>query len=133
MTTFPATARAAKQAFSMAGLTASDIDVAEVDDFVLGIELIRYKDLGFAERFGRYKLVDADVTTIGGGLPVDASGRLKAKGPPPGTAGVTQCVEPFVQLCGGPVNQVEGTRIALAHNIGGSTAVSAVTVLEGAR
>jgi len=29
------------------------------------------------------------------------------------------------------VNQVDGARIALAHNIGGPTAVSAVTILEG--
>lgn len=29
------------------------------------------------------------------------------------------------------INQVDGARIALAHNIGGATAVSAVTILEG--
>ena len=51
MTTFPATVRAAKQAFAMAGLTPADIDVAEVHDFFTGIELISYEDLGFADRF----------------------------------------------------------------------------------
>ena len=35
------------------------------------------------------------------------------------------------QLRGEAVNQVDGARIALAHNIGGPTAVSAVTILEG--
>ena len=63
MTTFTATVRAAKQAFSMAGMTPSDVDVAEVHDFFTGIELISYEDLGFAERFGAYKLVEAEVTS----------------------------------------------------------------------
>ena len=30
----------------------SHVDVAEVHDFLTGIELISYEDLGFAERFG---------------------------------------------------------------------------------
>jgi acetyl-CoA C-acetyltransferase len=131
MTTLPATVRAAKQAFSMAGLTPSDVDVAEVHDFFTGIELISYEDLGFAERFGAHKLVEAEVTTIGGGLPVNPSGGLKAKGHPPGATGVAQCVELFAQLRGEAANQVDGARIGLAHNIGGPTAVSAVTILEG--
>ena len=56
MTTFPATTRAAKQAFAMADMTPADVDVAEVHDFFTGIELISYEDLGFAERFGGYQL-----------------------------------------------------------------------------
>jgi acetyl-CoA C-acetyltransferase len=131
MTTFPATTRAAKQAFAMAGMTPADVDVAEVHDFFTGIELISYEDLGFAERFGGYKLVEAEVTSVGGALPVNPSGGLKAKGHPPGATGVAQCVELFAQLRGEAANQVDGARVALAHNIGGPTAVSAVTILEG--
>jgi acetyl-CoA C-acetyltransferase len=71
------------------------------------------------------------VTSVGGALPVNPSGGLKAKGHPPGATGVAQCVELFQQLRGEAVNQVDGARIALAHNIGGPTAVSAVTILEG--
>lgn len=70
----------------------------EVHDFFTGIELISYEDLGFVDRFGGHKLVEAEVTTVGGAL---------------------------------PVNQVDGARVGLAHNIGGPTAVSAVTILEG--
>jgi acetyl-CoA C-acetyltransferase len=131
LTTFPATVRAAKQAFGMAGLTPSDVDVAEVHDVFTGIELISYEDLGFAERFGAYKLVETDSTGVGGSLPVNPSGGLKAKGHPPGATGVAQCVELFEQLRGDASNQVDGARIGLAHNIGGPTAVSAVTILEG--
>ncbi|MEU1993609.1 beta-ketoacyl synthase N-terminal-like domain-containing protein [Nocardia gamkensis] len=133
MTTFPATVRAARAAFAMAGLAPADIDVAEVHDFFTGIELISYEDLGFAERFEAHKLVEAAATTVGGVLPVNPSGGLKTKGHPPGATGVAQCVELFEQLRGTAVNQVDGARIGLAHNLGGPTAVSAVTILEGPR
>ncbi|MEV5835126.1 beta-ketoacyl synthase N-terminal-like domain-containing protein [Nocardia sp. NPDC052112] len=131
MTTFPATVRAARAAFAMAGLTPADVDVAEVHDFFTGIELISYEDLGFAERFGAAKLIESGVTEVGGTLPVNPSGGLKAKGHPPGATGVAQCVELFEQLRGTAVNQVDGARIGLAHNLGGPTAVSAVTILQG--
>jgi acetyl-CoA C-acetyltransferase len=131
MTTFPATLRAAKQAFAMAGLTPSDIDVAEVHDYFTGVEMISYEDLGFAERFEAHKLLEAEVTSVGGALPVNPSGGLKSKGHPPGATGVAQCVELFEQLRGTAVNQVDGARIGLAHNIGGPTAVAAVTIVEG--
>ena len=62
---------------------------------------------------------------------VNPSGGLKPKAHPPEATGVAQCVELFQQLRGEAVNQVDGARIALAHNIGGPTAVSAVTILEG--
>ncbi|MHA4851885.1 thiolase C-terminal domain-containing protein [Rhodococcus sp. MSC1_016] len=131
MTSFPSTVRAAKQAFAMAGLSPSDVDVAEVHDFFTGIELISYEDLGFADRFEGFKLLEAGVTSVGGSLPVNASGGLIAKGHPPGATGVAQCVELFEQLRGSSINQVDGARIGLAHTVGGPTAVSAVTILEG--
>ncbi|AHH18991.1 putative 3-ketoacyl-CoA thiolase [Nocardia nova SH22a] len=133
MTTFPATVRAAKRAFAMAGLTPADVDVAEVHDFFTGVELISYEDLGFADRFEACKLLDTQATSVGGALPVNPSGGLKSKGHPPGATGVAQCVELFEQLRGTAVNQVDGARIGLAHNLGGPTAVSAVTLLEGPR
>jgi acetyl-CoA C-acetyltransferase len=90
-------------------MTFADVGVAQIHDFFTDLELISYEHLGFVERFGGHKLVEAEVTTIGGGLPVNPNGGLKAKGHPP----------------------VDGARIGLAHNIGGPTAVSAVTILEG--
>jgi acetyl-CoA C-acetyltransferase len=76
-------------------------------------------------------LLEAEVTSVGGALPVNPSGGLKSKGHPPGATGVAQCVELFEQLRGTAVNQVDGARIGLAHNIGGPTAVAAVTIVEG--
>ena len=133
MTSFPPTVRAAKQAYAMAGLGPEDIDVAEVHDCFSGVELINYEDLGFCEKFGAAKLIESGEVKIGGRLPVNPSGGLKAKGHPPGATGVAQCVELFEQLRGEAANQVDGPKVALAHNIGGPTAASAVTILGSDR
>jgi acetyl-CoA C-acetyltransferase len=130
MTSFPATVKAARAAYAMAGIGPEDIDLAEVHDCFSAVELISYEDLGFTERFGAAAYVASGATTVGGARPVNASGGLKAKGHPPGATGVAQCVELFEQLRGHASNQVDGATTALAHNIGGPTAVSAVTVLS---
>lgn len=133
LTTFPATVKAAKAAYAMAGIGPDEIDLAEVHDCFSAVELISYEDLGFTERFGAAAYVESGATTVGGARPVNASGGLKAKGHPPGATGVAQCVELFEQLRGEASNQVNGATTALAHNIGGPTAVSAVTVLSSAK
>jgi len=130
MTTFPPTVKAAKKAYQMAGIGPGDIDVAEVHDCFTAIEMISYEDLGFCDRFEAYKLLEAGETSVGGRIPVNPSGGLKAKGHPPGATGVAQCVELFEQLRGTASNQVDGAQWALAHNVGGPTAVSAVTILS---
>jgi acetyl-CoA C-acetyltransferase len=131
MTTFPASVRAAKRAYAMAGIGPRDIHVAEVHDCFTGVELMNYEDLGFCERGAAKKLIETGETELGGRLPVNPSGGLKAKGHPPGATGVAQCVELYEQLRGEAVNQVAAARWGLAHNVGGPTAVSAVTILEG--
>jgi acetyl-CoA C-acetyltransferase len=130
MTTFPPTVRAAKTAMSMAGISPQEIDVAEVHDCFTGVELISYEDLGFVDRFGAHKLIESGEVYVGGSIPINPSGGLKAKGHPPGATGVAQCYELFNQLRGEAENQVDGARIGLAHNIGGPTAVAAVTILS---
>ncbi len=133
MTTFPPTVKAAKAAYAMAGIGPEDIDVAEVHDCFSGVELIDYEDLGFFERGGAVKAIEDGETTLEGRIPVNPSGGLKAKGHPPGATGVAQNVELFEQLRGEAANQVDGARWGLAQNIGGPTAVAAVTILEGPR
>jgi acetyl-CoA C-acetyltransferase len=131
MTTFPATVKAAKAAYAMAGITPEQVQVAEVHDCFTTVELISYEDLGFAPRFGAAELIASGGTTMTGRLPVNPSGGLKAKGHPPGATGVAQCVEIVEQLRGEAANQVAAEpRLGIAHNIGGPTAVSAVTVLS---
>ncbi|HEX6657830.1 MAG TPA: hypothetical protein VF065_07100, partial [Ilumatobacter sp.] len=130
MTTFPPTVKAAKQAYAMARIEPSDVDVAEVHDCFTAVELIDYEDLGFCEKWGAAKLIESGETYVGGRIPVNPSGGLKAKGHPPGATGIAQCYEIFEQLHGESTNQVDGARIGLAHNVGGPTAVSAITILS---
>lgn len=131
MTSFPATVRAAKQAYAMAGIQPPDIDVAEVHDCFSGVELIDYEDLGFCGRGEAATMIDKGETSLDGRLPVNPSGGLKSKGHPPGATGVAQCVELYEQLRQEAANQIDAAHWGLAHNIGGPTAVSAVTILEG--
>jgi acetyl-CoA C-acetyltransferase len=133
LTTFPATTRAARQAFRMAGVSPNDIDVAELHDCFSGVEMMTYEDLGFCDRGEAAHLLEKQETSLGGRLPVNPSGGLKSKGHPPGATGLAQCTELFEQLRGEARNQVEGARWGLAHNLGGPTAVSAITILEGIR
>ena len=131
MTTFPATVKAAKAAYSMAGITPDQVQVAEVHDCFSAVEMISYEDLGFVPRFGAAKALEAGETTMTGRIPVNTSGGLKAKGHPPGATGIAQCVEIVEQLRGEAANQLASApRIGIAHNIGGPTAVSAVAVLS---
>lgn len=129
LTRFPAAEKAAKRAYAMAGVEPRDIDVAEVHDCFTGVELMSYESLGFCDHGEGRKLVETGATAVSGEIPVNPSGGLKAKGHPPGATGVAQCVEIFEQLRGEAANQVADPRFGLAHNIGGPTAVSAVTIL----
>jgi len=97
---------------------------------VTDVNFISYEDHGFAERFGGYQFGDAEVTNVRGALLVNPSGTSKAEGRTLGAVDVAQCPESFTQ-CRVVVNQLDAARIAMAHNIGGLTALSAVTILEG--
>ncbi len=92
---------------------------------------LSYEHLWFVGRFGACEFVEAEVTSIGGALPVSPSGGLESKLHPPGATGVAQGVELFGQLRADAVNQVDVARIELAHNIGGTTALAAVAIVEG--
>ena len=56
------------------------INLAEVHDFFTATESISYEGRGFAEQSGGCKIVEAEVTSIGGDLPVNTSGVLIAPG-----------------------------------------------------
>ncbi|HDJ22738.1 MAG TPA: thiolase domain-containing protein, partial [Candidatus Aminicenantes bacterium] len=73
---------------------------------------------------------EAGWTTIGGKIPVNTSGGLKAKGHPVGATGAAQIVEIVKQLRGeAGERQVEGARIGMAQNMGGTGGSSVVHIL----
>jgi len=130
--TFMAVARlAARQAYEMADKAPVDIDVAEAHDCFTIAEIVAYEDLGFCAPGEGGKLVEEGETQIGGRIPVNTSGGLKAKGHPVGATGTAQACEICLQLTGqaGP-RQVEHASTGLTHNIGGSGATGVVHIYQ---
>ncbi len=121
-----------RRAYEMAGVTPDDIQVAEVHDCFAIAEICCYEALGFVEP-GKGKDAARDgVTDLGGKIPVNISGGLKAKGHPVGATGIAQAVTLVEQLRGeAGESQVEGARIGLAQNMGGSGASSVVHIFQG--
>lgn len=119
LTSLTGVKRAAKAAFTMAGINPTDVDVAEVHDCFTIAEIMAYEDLGFCKPGEGGKLIEEKQTYIGGKIPVNVDGGLKSKGHPIGATGVSQCVELTKQLrqeCG--KRQVDGAEIGLSHNVG---------------
>ncbi|GAH83353.1 unnamed protein product, partial [marine sediment metagenome] len=70
-------------------------------------------------------------TEIGGRIPVNTSGGLKAKGHPVGASGIAQVIEIYKQLIGNAEErQVKNARIGMAQNMGGTGASSVVHIME---
>ena len=66
---------------------------------------------------------------LGGDVPVNTSGGLKAKGHPIGATGVAQVVELWEQLRGEAGDrQVEGARLGMTHNMGGIGTIVLINV-----
>jgi acetyl-CoA C-acetyltransferase len=75
--------------------------------------------------------VEVEVMSVRGASPVNPARELKAEGRAAGANGVAQCAELFPRRRVDVVGQVPAGRIAMAHNIGGLTPLSAGTILEG--
>lgn len=132
ITTLAATVDAAQKAYRKAGITPSDIDVAEVHDCFTIAEIVALEDLGFYKKSEASKAIREGKHALGADGPiVNTSGGLKACGHPVGATGVKQVVEIYQQLkgiCG--QRQVKGARIGLSHNVGGSGATAVVHILQ---
>ncbi len=131
LTRFAATRWAADSAFHAAGIERKAIDLLEVHDCFTIAELLALEDLGFAEPGQAGPLTLSGATRLGGDLPVNPDGGLKAKGHPIGATGASQAYEIFHQLRGtAGERQVPGAEHALAHNVGGSGASATVTIFS---
>jgi len=121
---------AAAQAYRMAGVTAKDIDVAEVHDCFTIAEMMAYEDLGFAKPGEGKDLIRGKATYKEGSIPVNVDGGLLSKGHPIGATGGSQIRTIVLQLRGeaGPM-QVKEPEIGLVHNIGGVGLYGNVTIL----
>src|SRR5215467_1207553 len=86
----PATERAAAAAYRQAGIGPSDVDVVELHDCFTIAEIVATEGLGLFEPGGGGRAAEKGLTALGGEIPVNPSGGLKAKGHPIGATGAAQ-------------------------------------------
>lgn len=113
------TKNAAKLAYEKAGIGPKDLDLVELHDCFATAELLHYENLGLCGEGEAGRLIDEGRTSIGGDIPVNASGGLLSKGHPLGATGVANIFEIVTHLRGqAGGRQVEGAKAGLAHVIG---------------
>ena len=110
-----------RQAYSQAQVSVSDIDVFELHDAFSIMAALSLEANGFTERGkGPQLALDGEITPTGK-VPIATRGGLKARGHPVGATGMYQIVEVIQQLRGeASGSQVDGARIGMTQNIGGS-------------
>lgn len=125
---------AMKRAYDMAGVTANDVNVAEIHDCftvmgAIGTEVIGKAEYGKGARYWIDGKAHKD-----GECGINTSGGLIAKGHPIGATGVAMVGWCAWQLLGKvpPALQVADPRVAATFNIGGPICASVCTVLKNA-
>jgi acetyl-CoA acetyltransferase len=122
-------AASARAAFGRAGLTPSDVDVAEIYDSFTITVLVSLEGLGFCGRGEAADFVADGRIRPGGAFPLNTSGGGLSYCHP-GMFGLLLLVEATRQLrgeCGD--RQVPGAQVALAHGTGGILSTQATVLL----
>jgi acetyl-CoA C-acetyltransferase len=117
---WPPMKKAAADAYARAGVTAKEIDVAEVHDCFSIAEIIAYEELGFCGKGEGGEFAARGCSDYGGQVVVNPRGGLIGCGHPLGATGVAQAAEIYWQLKGeAGERQVQGAKIGLTHNNSG--------------
>ncbi|MAT43165.1 MAG: acetyl-CoA acetyltransferase [Anaerolineaceae bacterium] len=110
-----------KKAYQQAGVTPQDIDFFELHDAFSIMAALSLEASGFAERGQGPRLALENEIIPTGKIPIATRGGLKARGHPVGATGMYQLVEVVEQLRHtAHGTQIEGAKIGMAQNIGGS-------------
>lgn len=124
---------AAQRAYAEAGITVSDVDIAQVHDCFTVMGVIHLEGLGLFNIGEGAAAVEAGETAINGRCPTNTDGGRIGLGHPTGATGISIVVESTRQLqgrCGD--RQVAEPRTAVCQAMGGNNATSAVAVLQRA-
>jgi acetyl-CoA acyltransferase len=123
-------AMAATEAYQDAGVTAEQMDVAEVHDCFSVTEIMMYEALGFAERGKGYELARNGDTQIDGKIPVNTGGGLIGFGHPVGATGIKQVLEIYRQMKGqcGDYQVPTTPQLGITANMGGDDRTTVVIV-----
>mgnify|MGYP001047755604 CR=1 FL=1 len=119
-----------REAFRQAGVTPSDIDVAELYDCFTITVIIELEDLGFCRKGEGGAFVEGGRIRLGGDLPVTTHGGLLSFGHPGLGGGMFHVLEAVRQVRGeaGP-RQVPDVELALAHGNGGIIGLHCTLIL----
>jgi acetyl-CoA acetyltransferase len=119
-----------REAFAMAGVKPSDIDVAELYDCFTITVIAELEDLGFCKKGEGGAFVEGGRIRLGGELPVTTHGGLLSAVHPGLAGGMFHVVEAVRQLrgeCG--ARQVKDAELALAHGNGGIIGIHCTLIL----
>jgi acetyl-CoA acetyltransferase len=127
--TTTAAVQSGRQAYRMAGLAPSDMDVLQLYDAFTITTLLFLEDLGFCPKGEGGRFVEQGRIAPGGALPVNTSGGGLSYCHP-GMYGIFALIEAVRQLrgeCG--ARQVPGCATALAHGNGGTLSSQSTVIL----
>jgi acetyl-CoA C-acetyltransferase len=122
---------AAAKAYREAGISAFDVDLAEVHDCFTINQILCVEALGFSQdgRAG-YDYLDGRFTRDDR-IAVNLSGGLKSKGHPVGATGASMHALIYKQLIGEAIGvKAKKADIGVVFNVGGSSVTNCVTVLR---
>jgi acetyl-CoA acetyltransferase len=109
-----------EQAYKMAGLTAKDVNTAQIYDCFTGMVVAQLEDYGFCKKGEGGPFVASGALELGGALPTNTSGGQLSEAH---VEGMLQIVEGVRQLRHQyePERQVKDAQIALVSGHGGNT------------
>jgi acetyl-CoA acetyltransferase len=120
-----------ERAFTMAGVSPSDVDLLLLyDAFTIQVAIL-LEDLGFARAGGAGELIDGGEIELGGTMPVNTHGGLHSFGHPRRPGALFGHVEAVRQLRSDvpEERQVNDAELALVHSFGGPFDASNCTVI----
>ena len=123
---------AMRKAYAEAGITAADVNLAEVHDCFTINQIISTETLGFcADGRAGYEYLEGRFTRDDDKVSVNLSGGLKSKGHPVGATGASMHALIHKQLIGEAIGvKAKKAEIGVAFNVGGSAVTNCVTVLK---
>ncbi len=117
-------------AYEMAGVSPSEIHVAQLQDTESGAEIMHMAENGFCRDGEQEQLLATGATKLGGALPTNTDGGCLACGEPIGASGLRQVYENVQQLRGrAHGRQVEKAKLGYSQ-VYGAPGLSAVCIME---
>ncbi|MYA19838.1 MAG: thiolase family protein [Chloroflexi bacterium] len=121
---------AAEQAFTQAGLSPEDVDVAELNDSFTTTVLLQLEDYGFCEKGEAGDFVADGRLELGGALPLNTHGGLLSEGDNGLGNSIPALIEAVTQLRGDAGDrQVEGAEVAMVSGVSESLSSYSVALL----